>query len=117
MLQLLGFPLDFNTSFKSFHYYVKESSDSAVLDVSKLKDHDFSDVNLSDTTADMDTKIDTLRTTLNTAGLVDSTAHTLINATTASTAMKTYVADATLKSNAKFTAEYLSGKTFYVVSH
>ncbi len=92
-------------------------SDSAVLDLSKLKDHNFSDVNLSATTADMETKITALLGTLNTAGLIDATTHTLINATTASTAMKTYVAEATLKSNAKFTAEYLSGKTFYVVSH
>lgn len=89
-------------------------SDSAVLDVSKLKDYNFSDVNLSVTTAAMETKITALLGTLGT--LIDSS-HPLINATTASTAMKTYVADATLKSNAKFTAEYLSGKTFYAVQN
>ncbi|MBV5278317.1 MAG: hypothetical protein J0647_04675 [Campylobacteraceae bacterium] len=72
-------------------------SDSAVLDLSKLKDHNFSDVNLSATTADMETKITALLGTLNTAGLVDATTHTLINATTASTAMETYVTDYNLQ--------------------
>ena len=72
-------------------------SDSAVLDLSKLKDHNFSDVNLSATTADMETKIGTLLTTLNTAGLIDATTHTLINATTASAAMETFVTDYNLQ--------------------
>ncbi|MGZ8556399.1 MAG: hypothetical protein ACXWVX_08480, partial [Sulfuricurvum sp.] len=51
-------------------------SDSALLDVSNLKDHNFSDVNLSVTTAAMETKIAALLTTLNTAS---TTTHTLID--------------------------------------
>jgi hypothetical protein len=87
-------------------------SDSAVLDLSKLKDHDFSDVNLSIASSAMETKITAL---LGSLGILIDSNITLINAATASTAMKTYVAEATLKYNAKFTAEYLSGKTFYPV--
>jgi hypothetical protein len=72
-------------------------SDSAVLDVSKLKDRNFSDVNLSVASSAMETKITALLGTLNTAGLIDSTTHTLINAATASAAMKTYVTDYNLQ--------------------
>jgi hypothetical protein len=84
-------------------------SDSAVLDVSKLKDHDFSDVNLSATTANMETKITALLGTLGTS--IDSS-HPLINATTASTTMKTYVADAIVQ-NLK---PLFVSKTFFEVS-
>ncbi|MFA6395313.1 MAG: hypothetical protein WCW84_05050, partial [Sulfurimonas sp.] len=78
---------------------------------------DFSDVNLSATTANMETKITALLSALNTAHLVDGATHTLINATTASTAMVNYITSNALKNDKKFTQAYLSGKTFYVVSH
>jgi hypothetical protein len=69
-------------------------SDSAVLDVSKLKDHNFSDVNLSATTATMETKITALLGTLGT--LIDSS-HPLIDTATAAAAMETYVTDYNLQ--------------------
>lgn len=89
-------------------------SDSAVLDLRQLKDHNFSDVNLSATTANMESKITALLGTL--GGLIDSS-HPLINATMASTAMVNYITSNALKNDKKFTQAYLSGKTFYVVSH
>lgn len=92
-------------------------SDSAVLDVSKLKDRNFSDVNLSVASSAMETKITALLGTLNTAGLIDSTTHTLINATAASTAMKNYVATNSLKFDAKFTQAFFDSHVYlYSVS-
>jgi hypothetical protein len=74
-------------------------------------------VNLSATTANMETKITALLSALNTAHLVDGATHTLINATAASTAMVNYITSNALKNDKKFTQAYLSGKTFYVVSN
>jgi ABC-type glycerol-3-phosphate transport system substrate-binding protein len=60
------------------------------LDVSKLKNYDFSDVNLSVATATMETKINTLFSTGTLPTLIDLT-HPLINATTAQNVLKNYV--------------------------
>lgn len=60
------------------------------LDVSKLKNYDFSDVNLSVPTATMETKINTLFSTGTLPTLIDAT-HPLITATTAQNVLKNYV--------------------------
>lgn len=94
-------------------------SNTAVLDISKLKDYDFSDVNISDITANMETKIQNVSAAIiahaNFGASFLDTNTTLIDASSASSAMQSFIESNSVKYDNKFTTTYLNDKTFYNV--
>jgi hypothetical protein len=91
-----------------------DRSNGNILDLSKLKDYNFTGVNLSATTDDMTIKLNDILTTGNFANDFADGNTTSINATTVNSALKTYVLDSSFKLDKKFTQAYLNGKTFYI---
>ena len=94
-------------------------SNTSVLDISKLKDFDFSDVNLSATTNDMETKIQNVSSDIIAhasfgASFLDTNT-SLINATIAQNVMKSFINANSTKYDKKFTQDYLDGKSFYAI--
>lgn len=89
-------------------------SNSNILDLSKLKDYSFNDVNLSATTNDITTKLNNILITGNFVNDFADGNTTVINATIANSALKTFVKNNSIKFDKKFTVGYLNGKTFYI---
>lgn len=92
-------------------------SNTGALDLSKLKDYDFSDVNLSITPAAMETKIANLVSDISAhadfgASFLDANP-TPINAATVKATMDTYIAETSTAYDMQFTEAYLAGKTLY----
>lgn len=93
-------------------------TNSSILDLSKLKNFDFSDVNLSAPTIEMESKIVTVSSAILAhadfgQSFLDNNT-TLIDTTSAASTMQTYV-EQTIEENSQFTTQYLNGKVFYTV--
>ena len=89
-------------------------SDTSTLDLSKLKDYKFTDVNLSATTDGMARKLNDILIAGDFANKYADGNTTAINATTANSIMKSFVQENSTKYDHKFTTSYLSGKTFFI---
>ena len=92
-------------------------SNTGVLDLSKLKDYDFSDVNLSIAPSVMETEIARLSTAIQAhasfgPSFLDANT-TLIDAATVKTTMDTYIAENSTAYDMQFTQAYLNNTVFY----
>ncbi len=90
-------------------------SDNGVLDLSKLKDYNFtsSDFNLSATTATVEAKIDILFADNSFSSFRDTTNNNVIDATTVKSNMDTYINTNSINFDKKFTQAYLDNTDFY----
>ncbi len=90
-------------------------SNTTQLDLTKLKDFNFTNIDLSSPTNTIEIKLATMLATASFQFLIDQTNHTLIDATTAKNNMKTYIDNNSIKFDKKFTQNYLDGKTLYAI--
>ncbi len=95
-------------------------SNAGVLDLSKLQDYDFADVNLSVAPSAMEVEIPNLISAISSnpafgASFLDTNT-TLIDAVAVKTAMDTYIDDNSMKYDKKFTQLFLDNNDFYMSS-
>lgn len=84
-----------------------------VLNISALEDYNLSDFNISDTSANLESKLTTLLATPDFQTLRGGTVFNLVNATTAKSEMDAYIDANSVNYDKKFTEAFLSGKTLY----
>jgi len=89
-------------------------SDTDTLDLSKLKDYNFTDINLSADTTDVETEVTNLLNSNDFQLYIDESNTTLIDSNSVTSTMKDYFTLQQIKEDKKFTTEYLNGKSLFV---
>ena len=101
-------------------------SDTAILDLSKLKDYNFSNINLNSSNSDVESQLTTLLATGEFQTYVDDSNLTLVNSAHATNTMNNYLAinsedttndvvTPTISVESGFTEEWLDGRTLWLV--
>ena len=101
-------------------------SDTAILDLSKLKDYNFSNINLNSSNSDVESQLTTLLATGEFQTYVDDSNLTLLDSTHATNTMNDYlginsedttndIVTPTISVESGFTEEWLDGRTLWLV--